>query len=426
MKFRAGGLLILTLILLFLVAPVLADEHGKTIEQIAAEQKIPIGSQVADFYNWAVGISALLALGILVYAGLAYTVAGGNASRQADAKQWIWNALIGLALLFGSYLILNTINPNLSKFQNLDLSQVKVEKVAEAPEAAKNLNLPELIGNFYQWALGIGGLIALGIIIFGGILYTISPGNSSRQGNAKMWIGSAIVGLVLLFGSYAILYTINPDLTKLRFELTPNKEVKPVSPETDTPSSPASPGPTDGNLSKLIAKQTGRKSLADAGDLFKESWKCGGDGGGSYQYASCQVSIPACEELQRNGAVCKKDVFIPILGLIQPPPGFLRIPLPTRFIAAFIPGAGFSLPADRPTIVGGNCETLLNPVLVDNLAALKSKFNNCPSRERCDVQPVTTACTSELVDNNDNHPIRSHLELRAADLALKVALEQSK
>lgn len=214
MKSRAGGLLILVLLSFILIVPVISADEPKTIEQIAAEQKIPIASQVAGFYQWTLGISGLLALGILVYAGLSYTASGGNASRQSDAKQWIWNALIGLALLFGSYLILNTINPDLLKFQNLDLSQVKFEAV-QAPQTAKSVDLPQLIGNFYQWALGIGGIIALGIIIFGGILYTISPGNSSRQNNAKTWIISALLGLVLLFGSYAILNTVNPDLTKL-------------------------------------------------------------------------------------------------------------------------------------------------------------------------------------------------------------------
>jgi len=252
MKSRAAGLSILVFLTLVLVAPVLADE-GKTIDQIAAAQKIPIASQVAHFYQWALGISGLVALGILVYAGLLYITAGGNASRQGDAKQWIWNALVGLGLLFSSYLILNTINPNLTKFQNLDLSQVKVEQVTGAPEAAKNLNLPELIGNFYQWALGIGGIVALGIIIFGGILYTISPGNSSRQGDAKTWIGSAIVGLVLLFGSYAILNTVNPDLIKLKFSLDKAEFSAPASSPVDI-GEPPKPGE---KISLGIAQQIG-------------------------------------------------------------------------------------------------------------------------------------------------------------------------
>lgn len=209
MKPWIGSLLILTLLALILIAPVVG---GKTIDEIAAEQKVPIAEHVANFYNWAVGISALVALGILVYAGLAYTVAGGSASRQADAKTWISNAFIGLALLFGSYLILSTINPNLVKLQDIDLSQIRV---GQGAGGGGNLDLSQLIANFYQWALGIGGLIALGILVFAGILYMVSPGNTSRQGDAKTWIFSALVGLLLLFGSYAILYTINPNLIHL-------------------------------------------------------------------------------------------------------------------------------------------------------------------------------------------------------------------
>ncbi|MBI2013195.1 MAG: hypothetical protein HYS88_01980 [Candidatus Colwellbacteria bacterium] len=250
MRSRTGGLLILILLSFILIVPVVFAQDGKPIDQVIAEQKIPIGEQVASFYQWTLGISALVALGILVYAGLAYTTSGGNASRQSDAKQWIWNALIGLALLFGSYLILNTINPDLTKLQNIDLSQVEV---GEAPQAAANLNLPELISNFYQWALGIGGLIALGILIFAGILYTISPGNSSRQGDAKTWIGSAIVGLVLLFGSYAILNTVNPDLTKLKFNLDKVEFNAPAS----SPAASSEP-PKPGEKASLgIAEQIG-------------------------------------------------------------------------------------------------------------------------------------------------------------------------
>lgn len=76
--------------------------------------------------------------------------------------------------------------------------------------------LPQQIGNFYQWALGIGGLVALGVLIFGGILYTVSAGNASRQDDAKQWITGSLVGLIILFGSWFILNTINPNLTKLK------------------------------------------------------------------------------------------------------------------------------------------------------------------------------------------------------------------
>jgi hypothetical protein len=66
------------------------------------------------------------------------------------------------------------------------------------------------INNIFDWALGIGGVVALGIIIFGGVMYIASAGSSSRQGEAKEWIRAAIYGLILLAVGYLILNTINP------------------------------------------------------------------------------------------------------------------------------------------------------------------------------------------------------------------------
>ncbi len=68
------------------------------------------------------------------------------------------------------------------------------------------------VNNIFNWALGIGGLLALGIIIYGGILWTTAGGNESRIGDAKEWIKSAVFGLLLLFAGYLILNTINPAL----------------------------------------------------------------------------------------------------------------------------------------------------------------------------------------------------------------------
>ncbi len=68
---------------------------------------------------------------------------------------------------------------------------------------------------FYQWALSIAGILAFGIIIFGGVKYMVSAGNPSMQGDAKEWIKAAILGVVLLACAYLILYTINPNLVNL-------------------------------------------------------------------------------------------------------------------------------------------------------------------------------------------------------------------
>lgn len=74
----------------------------------------------------------------------------------------------------------------------------------------------DFISLIYKWALGIVGAAAFGVIIYGAILYTVSAGNASRQQEARNWISGAVWGIVLLLGAYVILYTINPDLVKIR------------------------------------------------------------------------------------------------------------------------------------------------------------------------------------------------------------------
>ena len=71
------------------------------------------------------------------------------------------------------------------------------------------------IANFYQFALMIGGILAFGVIVFGGIKYTASAGNPSAQSDAKEWIWGALTGLLLLAGVYLVLNTINPQLVNL-------------------------------------------------------------------------------------------------------------------------------------------------------------------------------------------------------------------
>ncbi len=54
------------------------------------------------------------------------------------------------------------------------------------------------IANFYQFALLIGGILAFGAIVFGGIKYVASAGNPSAQSDGKEWIWGALIGLLLL------------------------------------------------------------------------------------------------------------------------------------------------------------------------------------------------------------------------------------
>jgi len=59
---------------------------------------------------------------MFTYGGVLYLIAGDK--DPSSAKSYMKNALYGLLLALGSYLILNTINPQLVSIKNLELPPI--------------------------------------------------------------------------------------------------------------------------------------------------------------------------------------------------------------------------------------------------------------------------------------------------------------
>jgi hypothetical protein len=87
------------------------------------------GGFVANFYQFALMISGVLAFGAVVYGGVKYISSAGNPSAQTDGKDWIEAALLGLLLLAGAYLVLNVINPDLTNLNAL--TQIQLQAVGQ-------------------------------------------------------------------------------------------------------------------------------------------------------------------------------------------------------------------------------------------------------------------------------------------------------
>lgn len=77
-----------------------------------------IGSCVNQIYIWSMGVAAVLALFMIVVGGYITLTSAGNADRASRGKSYITSSIIGLVLLFGAYLLLRTINPDLVDFSN--------------------------------------------------------------------------------------------------------------------------------------------------------------------------------------------------------------------------------------------------------------------------------------------------------------------
>jgi len=64
-------------------------------------------------FTFAIMVSGLLAFGALVYGGFSYLTSAGDPSKMKEGQDQIMAGFLGLIIILSSYLILNTINPQL-------------------------------------------------------------------------------------------------------------------------------------------------------------------------------------------------------------------------------------------------------------------------------------------------------------------------
>ncbi len=72
---------------------------------------------VKYFYEWGISLGGLVAFISLVMAGFQYITSAGNAGKMKEARDQIDSAVLGLVLLLSSFLVLETINPQLTIFE---------------------------------------------------------------------------------------------------------------------------------------------------------------------------------------------------------------------------------------------------------------------------------------------------------------------
>ncbi|HTK60002.1 MAG TPA: pilin [Candidatus Baltobacteraceae bacterium] len=76
-------------------------------------------------------------------------------------------------------------------------------------------NVPTLIGNILKAAIGIVGALALLIFVYGGFLWLTSAGEAGKVEKGKEAMKWAIVGLAVVFSSYALVSFVLSTLTKV-------------------------------------------------------------------------------------------------------------------------------------------------------------------------------------------------------------------
>jgi len=92
------------------------------------------------------------------------------------------------------------------------------DKACEVRNKATCLQIPWIamyMGAAYKYAVALGSVIAVLMIMIGGIMYMVSGFNVGLVDKAKSMMVGSVTGLVLLIGSYLVMYFVNPALLNL-------------------------------------------------------------------------------------------------------------------------------------------------------------------------------------------------------------------
>ena len=108
-------------------------------------------SYIKRIYQFGLGIAGVLAVGMIVAGAIRRVVSAGNPSGITESNSMITSALWGLALLFGSYLILRTINPVLVSLRDPSAPQVtSVNPFAYQQDASSTCPVPSHASCFFD------------------------------------------------------------------------------------------------------------------------------------------------------------------------------------------------------------------------------------------------------------------------------------
>lgn len=72
----------------------------------------------------------------------------------------------------------------------------------------ENKSAREFIQSIVNYALGFLGLVAVVIVIYGGVMYVLSRGDEDMASKGKKSIGYAAIGILIILGSYALVNTL--------------------------------------------------------------------------------------------------------------------------------------------------------------------------------------------------------------------------
>lgn len=141
------------------------------------------------------GIVVVLAILAIVIGGVMYVISAGNSGLMTSAKGAITGAMIGLAIVIAAPSFLKEVYSIVGGKEN-------------PAELQAALSLTQIATNALEFLLSIVGIIAIIMLIIGGMAYLTSGGDSKRADVGKEIVKNSLIGIAIVMGALIIVKAI--------------------------------------------------------------------------------------------------------------------------------------------------------------------------------------------------------------------------
>lgn len=193
------GVLMLSPIAAFAQSKILdAGGTGGTIRDKTGLGSRDVDSIVGSLVDVFVGLLGLICVVLIIYAGFIWMTAQGETDKIDKAKKTMGNAAIGLVIVMSSYGITQFLGDagNSATGTAFTFGTVGSTLGTRTPE--------QVVASVATTILGILSLVAVILIIAGGVMWMTSGGDETKVEKAQKLIRSSFIGLAIVLTALSI------------------------------------------------------------------------------------------------------------------------------------------------------------------------------------------------------------------------------
>jgi hypothetical protein len=178
-----------------------------------------IGAIISAFLPAVFALAGIAAFIYLILGGFRYLISRGDPKQIESARGAITNAMIGLIVIVGIFVIIAVIQA-IFKIQIMNIGLLLPTAHAQGVDLGEAFQfggqgvstqfsgIGGLVSSFLTVIFPVAGIVFFFMLLWGGLKYILSRGDDKAVAAARSTITSALIGLLIIVGSFLILRVI--------------------------------------------------------------------------------------------------------------------------------------------------------------------------------------------------------------------------